>query len=164
MTQEHALSRETFKRTEGHLYHYRENLARLETLEQELADLSPEASVHAQRYDDPAQRSDGWTSDPVAARLEAYEGRKARLEGEIRHLRRLPPPVTRLINDLHAGWVLEGSKFFRFRRILERWYLSGAGLTWENIGARLDVSRKTAMRLRQELVEKAAYYLGLDVG
>ena len=59
-----------FRRAEGYLYGYRENVARLEALRSELKRLDAMSSVGAQRYDAPP--SEG-IADPVSARLERIE-------------------------------------------------------------------------------------------
>ena len=153
-----ALSKEAAKRVEAALYGYKENRARLDTLRLELAELKPGASVNAQQYDI-TSRSGGGVSDPVADSLERYEAQKARLEGEITRLERWTAPVDRLLTDMSAEWVLEGSKLHGLKKILEMWYFSG--LSWVEVAAEFNLSKRAVYHRRGELLAKAAGYLGL---
>lgn len=146
------MPQDAFRKAEGYLYSYRENVARLETLRATLRELGAASSAKAQQYDTPPSAG---VADPVAERLERIE----RVELDILLLERWTKPIERLIEDLSSPLVLDGSINAELRGILELRYLGGN--TWERTADELNMGRSTYWRKRQILVEKAVRYLGL---
>ena len=95
---------DTFRYAERCLYEYKRNMAGLEILRDDLRTIQAGTDVHAQNYQN-ALDFTGNPSDPVQTRMMRIE----KLEERIRLLERFTQPVTRLVEDLTAPYVHEGS-------------------------------------------------------
>jgi len=145
-----------FRLTEKLLFSYHDNLARLETLREDLRVLRAGGDVHAQSYQ--LTFSFGNTpSDPVAAHIEKI----LTLENKIKHLERCTSPITRLIQEIKKC-VGKSSKYAPVRDyeiLLDSFYFGG--YTLYDVAEETKRSRRTLSSRRKKLVQKAADYLGL---
>jgi hypothetical protein len=142
----------SFRFAERCLYEYQENVARLATLRQKLAALDASTSAHVQSFEPGHAASHG---DPVAIRVLKRES----LEEEISRLSRRTEPITRLMADLEAPYVLEGSPKYEMAKVARLYYFgkSGKGQTAD----KMSVSRSSLYRRRKELIRMTIFYLGL---
>ena len=145
-----------FRLTEKLLFSYHDNLARLETLREDLRVLRAGGDVHVQTYQ--LTFNFGSTpSDPVAAHTEKIIS----LENKIKSLERNTSPITRLVQDIKkcAG---KSSKFAPVRDyeiLLDLFYFGG--YTLYDVAESENRSKRTLSSRRKKLVMKAADYLGL---
>ena len=141
-----------FRFVERCLYEYHENVARLAALRERLATLYSTSTAGVQGWDSNGHSSS--PSDPVATR----ELRIISLEDEISKLLQRTAPITRLMADLSAPYVLEGSPKFELAQVARMYYFGGndKGKVLE----KLCMSRRTLYRRRVELVHMAISYLG----
>ena len=142
-----------FKYAEKCLYEYKRNLAALEILRQELQSERSSTDVHGQNYKD-ALSFTGTPSNPVLSRLLKIE----RIECRIKLLTQYTEPVTRLIADLKAPYVLEGSAKAELYTLMELYYFgqNGVGV----ISDELHMSRQTMYNRRRELIKMLMSYMG----
>ena len=145
---------EIFKFTEKCLYHYKDNLARLNVLNDDLKILRAGSDVHVQTYQLTFNFS-GMPSDPVASYVEKIQS----LESQIKRLERRTAPITRLIKDLASVRSSKNNFFADCRAVLELFYFQR--LTLLDVAAELGKSRRTISSRREALVKKAAGYLGV---
>ncbi|MBR1603693.1 MAG: hypothetical protein IJ667_09665, partial [Synergistaceae bacterium] len=142
-----------FKYAEKCLYEYKRNLAALEILRQELQSERNSTDVHGQNYKD-ALSFTGTPSNPVLNRLVRIE----KLEERIRQLEHYTEPVTRLIADLKAPYVREGSQKAELHSIMELYYFGQNSVAI--ILSELHISRQSMFRHRRTLVKTLMGYMG----
>lgn len=135
------------------LYDYKKNLARIDILNDDLHVLRASSDVHEQSYN-PIFSSVGSHSDPVFN----YVAKIDRLEEEIRKLKRLTDPITRLMNDLQAPEVLENSKQTIMLQILCLIYFGNNN--WQDVAIEIKIGKSLLFQRRGELVKMAIDYLG----
>ncbi len=140
-----------FRFAERCLYDYQENVARLELLRGDLRRLS---SISVTNYEVEGAPSIGAHSDPVWA----YVQRVSDLEEEITSLARRTEPIMRLVADLEASYVLQGSPKADMLKVLKTVYFGKN--TKDQAADALGMARKTLYRIRNELVALAIRYLG----
>ena len=145
--------KEYYRYTEKCLYDYHRNLACLEILREDLRVERAGTDVHAQSYQNTLDFS-GNPSDPVEARMMRIE----KLEERIRFLERLTQPLTRLIEDLTAPYIHEGSVKAEMYSLMELYYFGQNSIT--EVMCKLNLSRKSMYIKRQELVKMAMGYMG----
>ena len=144
-----------FRLTEKLLFSYHDNLARLETLREDLRVLRAGGDVHAQTYQ--LTFNFGNTpSDPVAAHTEKIIS----LENKIKSLERNTAPITRLVQEINkiAANASEYSPVKDLKTLLDSYYFGG--YTLYDIAEDSGRSRRTLSTRRKKLVMKAADYLG----
>lgn len=142
-----------YKYAEKCLYEYNKNLAALETLRQELQIERSNIDVHAQSYEQNV-RSTGTISNPVWLRLMRID----KLEGRIRQLEHYTEPVTRLIADLKAPYVREGSPKAILYSLMELYYFGQNNIA--TIMSELHISRPSMFRHKENLVRTLMGYMG----
>ena len=142
-----------FRFAERCLYEYQENVARLTTLRQKLAALDASTSAHVQSFE-PAGHAASH-GDPVAIRVLKRES----LEEEISRLSRRTEPITRLMADLEAPYVLEGSPKFEMAKVARLYYFGKS--TKDQVADKLKIGLRTLYDKRKELVRLAGWYMGL---
>lgn len=137
------------------LYTYKENLARLEVLREDLRVIRSLSSVKVQDYDyNTISSTPGGHGDPVVERLLRIE----HLEEKITGLERRTKPITRLLEDLESPYVLEESRRATLLKILQYVYLGGN--SWQDAANELRLGRSAFFDRRRELVNIAIRYLG----
>lgn len=141
-----------FRYVERCLYEYHENVARLAALRERLATLYSTSTAGVQGWDTTGH--DSATSDPVATR----ELRIISLEEEISKLLERTVPITRLMADLSAPYVLQGSLKFELAQVARLFYFGGNER--KTIGEKLGMEPRTLYRRRVELVRMAIRYMG----
>lgn len=145
--------RDTFRFAEKCLYGYKQNIAGLDVLRNDLQTIRSCTDVHAQNYDT-ALTFTGTPSDPVQNRLIKIET----LEARIQHLERMTQPVTRLVNDLTAPYVLDDSKKTEMYELMQLYYFGQNSIN--SVMEALHMSRRNVYNRRKELVKMAMAYLG----
>lgn len=131
------------------LYDYQENLARLELLKDDLERLS---SLTVTNYN--AQGRGGVPGDPVWK----YVQKKLDIEDGIAGLERKTAPITRMVSDLEAPWVLEGSPKMEMAKVLRMCYFGKTPR--EQAASNLNMAERTLRARKREVVKMAIYYLG----
>ena len=96
----------------------------------------------------------GDPSDPVQTRMMRIE----KLEERIRLLERFTQPVTRLVEDLTAPYVHEGSAKAEMYSLMELYYFGQNSIA--SVMEALHISRKNVYNRRRELVNMAMGYMG----
>ena len=143
-----------FRHVEKCLYSYKDNLARIAALNDDLTILRAGSDVHAQNYQQRLNNSIA-SANPVASYVEKIQ----KLENHIIKLKRVTEPVTRLINDIEAAIINSDSNVMRdFNILLNSFYFGRCSLI--EVAAIIEKSRKTLSKRRTALVKKAAIYLG----
>lgn len=141
-----------FRFAERCLYEYQENVARLATLRQKLAALDASTSAHVQSFEPGHAASHG---DPVAIRVLKRES----LEEEISRLSRRTEPITRLMADLEAPYVLEGSPKFEMAKVARLYYFGGNNKA--QAADKLGMGRTKFYEVRRNLVKRLIWYMGM---
>ena len=144
---------DTFRYAERCLYEYKRNMAGLEILRDDLRTIQAGTDVHAQNYQN-ALDFTGDPSDPVQTRMMRIE----KLEERIRLLERFTQPVTRLVEDLTAPYVLDDSKKAEMYSLMELYYFGQNSIA--SVMEALHISRKNVYNRRRELVNMAMGYMG----
>ena len=144
--------KEKFRYVEKCLYEYKRNIVALGVLHEDLRVEQAGTDVHAQNYQFTFSFG-GEPSNPVQARLIKIES----IESRIQQLERVTKPITKLINDLDAPENLEGSNNKIIFEILKLMYFGKN--TSDAIIDELHISRRSFLRLRQDLVYMAMGYL-----
>ncbi len=144
---------DTFRFAEKCLYEYKRNMAGLDILRNDLQTIQAGTDVHAQNYDN-ALTFTGDPSDPVQTRMMRIE----KLEERIRLLERMTQPVTRLVEDLTAPYVLEDSAKAEMYSLMELYYFGQNSIA--SVMEALHISRKNVYNRRRELVNMAMGYMG----
>jgi len=121
---------------------------------QDLRVAQADTDCHAQNYMS-TFTTGGEVSNPVQARLIKIES----LEKRIQTLERFTQPVTKMIEDLSAPDVLEGSEYELLLKILKLMYF-GKNSPFV-IRDELCISKRTFSLKRKELVTMAMDYLML---
>ncbi len=148
------MSREyPFKFAERCLYEYQGNVARLGKLRDRLAVLYASSTAAVQNWD--ANHGKGAVGDPVAIR----ELKILNLEEEIKRLAERTEPITRLMANLEAPYVLEGSPKHELAQVARLYYFGGNER--KTIGEKLGMEPRTLYRRRVKLVRMVVYYMGL---
>ena len=106
-----------FKYAEKCLYDYPRNMACLEVLRGDLQLEHSGSDVHAQNYQTQFTCK-GLATNPIEARQLRIE----RLDERIRQLERCTQPISRLIDDLKAPYVHEGSVKAELLPVIELYY------------------------------------------
>ena len=141
--------RDTFRKTEYCLYHYRKNLVTLDMLRSELAELLSTGDVHVQDYTGRMNTSAG-NADPV----NAYTHKLLTLEHRISVLEKYTAPITQLLDDLqHSADTMSR----HYLQILEYFYF--AGLTVSRVLEKTHWNRNTFYSRRLSLVNLAVEYI-----
>ena len=145
-----------FRLTEKLLFSYKDNLARLEILTEDLRVLRAGGDVHAQSYQLNFDFG-GTPSNPVALHVEKIIS----LEKQIKCLERNTTPITRLVNEIHerATSAPDFAPVKDFQVLLDLFYFGDN--TLYDIAEITKRSRRTLSARRKKLVMKAADYLGL---
>ena len=145
--------RDMFKYAEKCLYEYPRNLACLEVLRGDLQLEHSGSDVHAQNYQ--AQFiCKGLSTNPIEARQMRIE----RLDERIRQLERCTQPISRLIDDLKAPYVHEGSVKAELLPVIELHYFGENSLTY--IMRELHIGRQSLYNRRRMLVKMLMRYMG----
>lgn len=142
-----------FKFAERCLYEYPENRARLERLREELTELYASSSAHAQGWE-PADHSSG-PGDPVAVRTLKILS----LEEEIARLEQRTDPITHLLEDLEAPYVLQGSPKAELALVARLCYFGKSPK--KQVADRLNMTERSLRRQKEKLVRLALFYAGL---
>lgn len=147
-------ARDRFRYIEKCLYNYCPNLARIEVLRFDLANLQRYGDVHAQNY---AQhtRTHGSHSDPPAE----YESQCSRLDAEISRLMRITNPITLMLSHLDNPNAGDASRKKALKAVYHAVYEGGNPM--DEASEILGMSRKTCYARRIELVRMAGEYLGV---
>lgn len=141
-----------FRFAERCLYEYHENVARLAALRERLATLYATSTAGVQGWDSTGHGSG--PSDPVATR----ELRIISLEDEISKLLQCTAPITRLMADLSAPYVLEGSVKFELAQVARLFYFGGNER--KAICEKLGMEPRTLYDKRVKLVMMLIKYMG----
>ncbi len=146
--------REKFRYIEKCLYNYHANMARLEVLRFDLAELRRRGDVKVQNYT-AMVRSYGNHSDPPAE----FEHECTKLENEISRLMRITQPITLMLSHFDNPHVGDASR----KRVLKEVYYAvyEGGNPMDEASEILQMSRKTCYARRCELVSIAGEYLGV---
>lgn len=144
---------EYYRYAEKCLYDYPKNLACLEVLREDLRVEKAGIDVHAQNYQYTLDFT-GDPSDPVHERMVRIET----IEEKIRILERFTQPITRLIQDLTASYIREGSAKAEMYSLMEMYYFGQNSIT--EVMSELHMSRRNMYYRRQELVKMAMGYMG----
>lgn len=147
--------RDMFKYAEKCLYDYPRNMACLEVLRGDLQLEHSGSDVHAQNYQAPLTFS-GLPTNPIEARQMRIE----RLEERIRQLERCTKPISRLIEDLKAPYVHEGSEKAELLPLIELYYFGVNSSTY--IMSELHIGRQSLYNRRRMLVKMLMRYMGCD--
>lgn len=139
---------ESYKYVEKCLYEYQKNLSRLNTLELDLNVLRSNGDVHAQNYD--AVQGQG-ISNPVLQ----YMMKIDRLEHQIKILKRITTPITKLVKDLEK---LDTTNNKEFLIILTLYYFGDASVF--EVTEKLHVCRRAFFNKKDALIYRAMKYLG----
>ena len=147
--------RDMFKYAEKCLYDYPRNMACLEVLRVDLQLEHSGSDVHAQNYQ--AQFiCKGLSTNPIEARQMRIE----RLDERIRQLERCTQPISRLIDDLKAPYVHEGSVKAELLPVIELHYFGENSLTY--IMRELHIGRQSLHNRRRMLVKMLMRYMGCE--
>ena len=146
--------KDKFRYAEKCLYEYKQNVACLEILREDLKKEQSGLDVHAQNYDSVPQNI-STPSNPVQARVLKIE----HIEDRIKKLERWVTPITLMIKNLNSAEVLEGSNNEILMKILKLMYF-GQNQPDVVIGE-LKIARRTFYYHRQRLVNSAICYLAL---
>ena len=146
---------EYYRYAEKCLYDYRRNVACLEILRDDLRVEKAGTDVHAQSYQSVLDFG-GDPSNPVQARMMRIE----KLEERIRILERLTRPITRLIQDLTAPYVREGSVKAEMYSLMELYYFGQN--TVEIVLSELHIGKHGMYNLRRDLVKLLMRYMGCE--
>lgn len=147
--------KDNFRYAEKCLYEYKQNMAGLKVLYEDLRVMQADIDVHAQNYQCIFNFT-GDVSNPVQSRLIKIES----IEGRIRKLERVVNPITQLIEDLTAPEVLEYSESKGLFQIMKLMYF---GKNPPNvIMNELNIARTTFFKQRRELVNMVISYLALE--
>ena len=142
-----------FKFTEKCLYDYKMNMAGLEILRSDLQLERSGSDVHAQNYQ-AIYSSGGTPSKPVETRMQRIE----HLEEQIRRLERQVEPITRLMEDLKASYVHEGSMKADLLPLMELFYFGQNTLPF--VLSELHISKPILYKRRCALVRMLMGYMG----
>lgn len=142
-----------FKFAERCLYEYPENCSRLEKLRERLAELYASSSARAQSYE-AADHSTG-PGDPVAVRTLKIMG----MEEEAERLRQRTEPITRLMADLEAPYVLQGSPKAELALIMRLCYFGKSPK--KQVADKLNMTERSLRRQKEKLVRLVLFYAGL---
>ena len=146
--------RDNFRYAEKCLYGYKQNMACLKVLREDLRVIETGTDVHVQNYQYTFSFT-GEPSNPVEARVVKMESLKKR----IKDLERCTAPITDMIETLTSKDVLNGSNNAALMEILRLMYFGGN--TPEAIMNELNIAKRTFSRRRRALVSKTISYLGL---
>ena len=141
--------RDTFRKTEYCLYHYRKNLLTIDMLRSELAELLSTGDVHAQDYTGRMNTGAG-NADPVSS----YVCKVLTLEHRISVLEKYTAPITQLLDDLQHS---ADNMSRHYLQILEYFYFGG--LTVSRILEKTGWNRNTFYSRRHSLVSIAVGYI-----
>jgi hypothetical protein len=136
------------------MYHYLENLARIEALRDDLKIVDAMGSAKIQNYDSQPGATGGHADD-VSMRVVKIE----MLESLILKAERWTKPITLLIRDLESPYSSPERQ--EMLEILRFKYLGGN--TWDRIQENLKIRRETVFVRRGELVRLAMGYLALNL-
>ena len=142
-----------FKYAEKCLYDYKRNVACLELLRSDLRLERSGTDVHAQNYQY-AFNFTGTPANPVEARLLRIE----RIEERILQLERCTQPISRMIEDLQAPYVHEGSAKADMYPLMELYYFGQNSLTL--VLSELHISKPILYKRRRILVRMLMGYMG----
>ena len=142
-----------FKYAEKCLYEYKRNLACLEILRNDLRVERAGSDVHCQNYQSTLSQT-GTPSNPVQNRLLRIE----QLEGRIQQLERYTQPVTRLIVDLKAPYVLDDSQKAELYTLMELYYFGQNSV--QAVQSELKIGRHALYSRRRVLVKMLMGYMG----
>ena len=126
------------------LYEYRENLALIDALKEELSNL---LSVRAQNYE-------GHAVNGVSNPVEAVTQKKMSLERRLRRAERITRAITRLAEDLCGSEM----RIQQMSKILRLKYFDGESVNY--VLRNMAISISTYWRRNSELLRKARKYLG----
>ena len=146
--------RDKFRYAEKCLYDYKQNMACLKVLREDLRVEEAGTDVHVQNYQMMLAFT-GDPSNPPESRVVKIEG----LQSRIKMLERWTTPITELINNLTSPDVLNGSNKTMMMDILRLMYFGGNPP--DVIIEELNIARRTFARRRRELVYTTIAYLGL---
>lgn len=146
--------RDKFRHAEKCLYEYKQNMAGLKVLREDLRVVEASTDVHVQNYECSIILT-GNPSSPPESRVIKIEG----IQRRIKELERYTKPITELIENLTSPDVLDGSNKKMMMDILRLMYFGGN--VPDVIVDELNITRRTFFRLRRELVYTAITYLAL---
>lgn len=146
--------RDKFRYAEKCLYEYKQNLANLKVLQEDLRVAEASTDVHAQSYQLMLAFT-GNPSNPPESRVIKIES----IQRRIRTLERYTKPITEMIESFTSPDVLNGSNKTMMMDILRLMYFGRN--TPDVIVDELNIARRTFTRRRRELVCTAISYLGL---
>ena len=146
--------KDKFRYAEKCLYGYKQNIACLKVLREDLRVEEAGSDVHAQNY----QYTFGFTGEPSNP-VEARQIKIENIQGRIRMLERCTNPITALIADLTSPNVLNGSNNAAMMDIMRLLYFGGN--TPDAIIDELNIARSTFFKRRRALVCTAIAYLAL---
>lgn len=146
--------KDKFRYAEKCLYGYKQNMACLKVLREDLRVEEAGSDVHAQNY----QYTFGFTGEPSNP-VEARQIKIENIQGRIRMLERCTNPITALIADLTSPNVLNGSNNAAMMDIMRLLYFGGN--TPDVIIDELNIARSTFFKRRRALVCTAIAYLAL---
>ena len=146
--------KDRFRYAEKCLYDYKQNMACLNVLRDDLRVEEAGTDVHAQNYQQPFGGT-GEPSNPVESRQIKID----KLYERIHVLERYTKPITKMIENLTSPDSLNGSNNEVLMEILRLMYFGGN--TPDAIVDKLKIARRTFFRLRRELVCVAIAYLAL---
>ena len=141
--------RDTFRRTEYCLYHYRKNLLTIDMLRSEIAELLSTGDVHAQDYSGRMNTSAD-NADPVSS----YVCKVLTLEHRISVLEKYTAPITQLLDDLQHS---TDNMSRHYLQILKLFYFGG--LTVSRILEKTGWNRNTFYSRRHSLVSLVVGYI-----
>ena len=146
--------KDKFRYAEKCMYEYKQNMACIEILREDLRVERAGTDVHVQNY----QYTFNFTGDPsnpVQARLMKIE----QLEERIRKLERWTKPITMLKSDLTSSESLDTSHNKELYEVMELMYFGNNQP--DAIIEELKIAKRTFTRRRRNLVLIAINYLGL---
>lgn len=146
--------KDKFRYAEKCLYGYKQNMACLKVLREDLRVEEAGSDVHAQNY----QYTFGFTGEPSNP-VEARQIKIENIQGRIRMLERCTNPITALIADLTSPNVLNGSNNAAMMDIMRLLYFGGN--TPDAIIDELNIARRTFFKRRRALVYTTITYLAL---
>ena len=146
--------KDKFRYAEKCLYGYKQHMACLKVLREDLRVEQAGTDVHAQNY----QYTFGFNGEPSNP-VEARQIKIESLQARIRILERYTEPITALIESLTGENVLNGSNNAALMDILRLMYFGRN--TPDAIMEELNIARRTFARRRRELVYTTIVYLGL---
>ena len=146
--------KDKFRYAEKCMYEYKQNMACIEILREDLRVERAGTDVHVQNYQYTFNFT-GEPSNPVQARLMKIE----QLEERIRKLERWTKPITMLKSDLTSSESLDTSHNKELYEVMELMYFGNNQP--DAIIEELKIAKRTFTRRRRNLVLIAINYLGL---